>query len=392
MGRILILGGGFGGVYTAMALEKLLGRLDRDDVEIGSSTARTTSSSSRCCRRSSRAASASSTSSARSAASARARICTCATSSAIDLERKRVVTLRRASGPRHSPLEYDHLVFALGNVTTSRAMRGLAEHALPFKYLGDALNLRNHVIHALEEAAIEPRPRAAPAAAHVRGRGRRLLGRRGGGRAERLRARGGARATATSIRARSGSILLHAGDLILPELRRVARALRAAPADASAGVEIRLQTRLAAAPRRRPRCSRAASASPRDAREHGPVGAASARRRARAAKKERGRIVVDTRTWQSPDTPDVWAAGRLRARCRRARRASRARPRRSTPRARRAAWRDNIVATLRGGAPARFDFKASARWARSGTVRRWPRSSASSSPGSSRGGSGARST
>jgi NADH dehydrogenase len=34
-------------------------------------------------------------------------------------------------------------------------MRGLAEHAFPFKNLGDALNLRNHIIRALDEAAIE---------------------------------------------------------------------------------------------------------------------------------------------------------------------------------------------------------------------------------------------
>ena len=34
-------------------------------------------------------------------------------------------------------------------------MRGLPEHALPFKNLADALYLRNHVIRALEEAAID---------------------------------------------------------------------------------------------------------------------------------------------------------------------------------------------------------------------------------------------
>ena len=48
---------------------------------------------------------------------------------------------------------------ALGNVTDFRGMRGLAEHAFPFKNLVDALNLRNHAIRAVrEEAAIEPDP------------------------------------------------------------------------------------------------------------------------------------------------------------------------------------------------------------------------------------------
>jgi NADH dehydrogenase len=35
---------------------------------------------------------------------------------------------------------------------------GLHEHAIPFKYLGDALRLRNHLVHALEEAAIADDP------------------------------------------------------------------------------------------------------------------------------------------------------------------------------------------------------------------------------------------
>jgi len=52
-------------------------------------------------------------------------------------------------------IEYDHLVLALGTVTDFRGLRGLPEHALPFKNLNDALYLRNHVIRALEEAAIE---------------------------------------------------------------------------------------------------------------------------------------------------------------------------------------------------------------------------------------------
>ena len=72
----------------------------------------------------------------------------------IDLERRTVTT---APGflPHAHTLHYDHLVFALGTVTDFRGLRGLPEHALPFKNLQDALDLRNHVIRALEEAAIE---------------------------------------------------------------------------------------------------------------------------------------------------------------------------------------------------------------------------------------------
>ncbi len=72
----------------------------------------------------------------------------------VDLESRAVVT-SPGFKPHAHRIEYDHLVLALGSVTDFRGMRGLAEHAFPFKNLGDALSLRNHVIRALEEAAIE---------------------------------------------------------------------------------------------------------------------------------------------------------------------------------------------------------------------------------------------
>jgi len=60
--------------------------------------------------------------------------------------------------PRLLELEYDHLVIALGNVCDFRGMTGLAEHAMPFKRLSDAINLRNHIIRVLEEADCETNP------------------------------------------------------------------------------------------------------------------------------------------------------------------------------------------------------------------------------------------
>jgi NADH dehydrogenase len=72
----------------------------------------------------------------------------------IDLE-KQTITTSTGFHPHPHVLKYDHLVFALGTVTDFRGLRGLPEHAFPFKTLSDALTLRNHVIRALEEAAIE---------------------------------------------------------------------------------------------------------------------------------------------------------------------------------------------------------------------------------------------
>ena len=68
---------------------------------------------------------------------------------------QRTVTTSPGFHPRPHVIPFDHLVLAPGTVTDFRGMRGLPEHALPFKNLEDALNLRNHLIRALEEAAIE---------------------------------------------------------------------------------------------------------------------------------------------------------------------------------------------------------------------------------------------
>src|ERR1041384_7621333 len=150
--RVVILGGGFAGVYTGQYLEKGLGR--RDDFEITlinkenyfvfqpmlpeviSGTIGLLDTVSPIRRLLPRT-------------SLHVRDI-----EAIDLENKTITT---SPGFRPHPhiIEYDYLVFGLGNVTDFRGMAGLPEHALPFKNLADALYLRNHVIRALEEAAIE---------------------------------------------------------------------------------------------------------------------------------------------------------------------------------------------------------------------------------------------
>jgi NADH dehydrogenase len=51
-------------------------------------------------------------------------------------------------------LEYDHIVLALGSVTSTFGIPGVAEHTLPLKTLEDAETLRNRVIAALEQAVV----------------------------------------------------------------------------------------------------------------------------------------------------------------------------------------------------------------------------------------------
>src|SRR4029453_4029033 len=52
--------------------------------------------------------------------------------------------------------EYGNLVVALGAVARTLPIPGLAEHALGFKSLGDAIHLRNHVPTRLEGASAPP--------------------------------------------------------------------------------------------------------------------------------------------------------------------------------------------------------------------------------------------
>jgi NADH dehydrogenase len=70
----------------------------------------------------------------------------------IDLEKKQILLSPKFT---HSMqvLEYDHVVFALGNVTDFRGATGLHEHAFPFKNLTDSLRIRNHLIDVMETAA-----------------------------------------------------------------------------------------------------------------------------------------------------------------------------------------------------------------------------------------------
>jgi NADH dehydrogenase len=151
--RIVILGGGFGGVYTARHLERLCKR--RPDVEIllvsrdnfllmtpllfevfsGTLDVRHCSFPVRAFLRTTRFVE--------------------ATVRAIDLARK-VVAL--AAPGEQTELPYDQLVLALG-ARTNRVMIPGSEHAFTFKTLADALLLRNHVIERFERADSERDPR-----------------------------------------------------------------------------------------------------------------------------------------------------------------------------------------------------------------------------------------
>ena len=69
----------------------------------------------------------------------------------IDLVQHRVSVAH--GGVRHAhDLSYDHLILALGAVTNFHGLAGVEERALTMKSLGDAIYLRNRLIESLEEA------------------------------------------------------------------------------------------------------------------------------------------------------------------------------------------------------------------------------------------------
>jgi NADH:ubiquinone reductase (H+-translocating) len=72
---------------------------------------------------------------------------------AIDVA-SRSVLLANVDGPRMQ-VGYDHLLLALGGVTNYFGIPGVEEHALTIKTLGDAVHLRNQALDVLERAELE---------------------------------------------------------------------------------------------------------------------------------------------------------------------------------------------------------------------------------------------
>ena len=155
--RVLILGGGFGGLYTALELERLQGRagpfapgplevtlVGRENFflftpmlhEVASGDLDLTHIVNPVRRL------------------LRGTRFFCGEVDAIDLERRRVHVSHGDEHHAHE-LEYDHLVLGLGSITTFHGTPGAAEHAITIKTLGDAIHLRNRLIGFLEEADFE---------------------------------------------------------------------------------------------------------------------------------------------------------------------------------------------------------------------------------------------
>ncbi len=151
--RIIVLGGGFGGIYAVMELERLLGRdpqveitlVNQDNFfvftpmlhEVAASDLDLTHIVNPIRKL------------LRGASFFHGDILE------IDLAAKAVVVSHGVESDHPHRLEYDHLVLALGSVTNFFGTPGLAERAFTMKTLGDAIALRNRIIDSIEEADFE---------------------------------------------------------------------------------------------------------------------------------------------------------------------------------------------------------------------------------------------
>jgi NADH dehydrogenase len=73
----------------------------------------------------------------------------------IDLNRRALVAAH-CPACEQEELGFDYLVLALGSRPNSHGVPGVADHALPMKSLNDAMVLRNHVIDVFEHADLQP--------------------------------------------------------------------------------------------------------------------------------------------------------------------------------------------------------------------------------------------
>ena len=348
--RIVILGGGFGGVYTALTLEKLLGKAANVEINLISKEnyivfqpmlpevlsgsiglVDTLTPIRRLC--------------------PRTNLYT-RPIEGIDLKRQRI-TAAQGFGSHPCELEYDHLVITLGNVTSFAGVPGLTEHALPFKYLSDALTIRNHVIHALEQADIEADPAVRQALLTFVVAGGGFSGVEAAAELNDF-----VRAAAKSYRHTMAHdlrvVLLHAGAVILPEMPENLGVF-AGKLLAKRGVDIRYQTRLAGATAGYALLATGERIATKTLVSTVPS-APNPLVAVLPCAKDKGRIVVDAYL-QLPDYPGVWAVGD----CAFILDAKTGEP--APPTAQHAVREarcvaSNIVATLHGAPPTVFSYKA----------------------------------
>jgi NADH:ubiquinone reductase (H+-translocating) len=300
--RIVILGGGFGGVYAAIHLEKLLARkrtveiclVSRDNFflftpmlhEIAASDLEITNIVNPLRKLLHKVE------------------VLVGDVDQIDLPNRRVL-ISQYYQKHLRQMDYDHLVIALGSVTNFYDLPGLADLAIPMKTLQDAIRLRAQILSRLEAANAEPDSleRQSPLTFVVAG---------------------GGFAGVETVAALSDFIrevlpfypnlcegmchvvLVHSGPMILPELGRELGQYTEKVL-AGRGVDIRLNTRVANVTQNKVSLSDGTSISSQTLVWTAGI-VPSPLIGTIPSLKERGRLVVN-QFLQLPNWPNVWAIG-----------------------------------------------------------------------------------
>src|ERR1017187_9800975 len=150
--RILILGGGFGGLYTALELDKTIA--GRDDIEV-TLVNRENFILFTPMLHEVAASDIDLTHIVNPIRKMLRHVCFFhADVQSIDVAGKTVRVAHSKDAHVHD-LSYDHLVLALGCTTNFFNLPGLEQHTFTMKSLGDAIEVRNHLIEALEAADFE---------------------------------------------------------------------------------------------------------------------------------------------------------------------------------------------------------------------------------------------
>jgi NADH dehydrogenase len=150
--RILILGGGFGGLYTALALDKTIA--GRDDIEV-TLVNRENFILFTPMLHEVAASDIDLTHIVNPIRKMLRHVCFFhAEVRSIDVAGKTVRVAHSKDAHVHD-LPFDHLVLALGCTTNFFNLPGLEQHTFTMKSLGDAIEVRNHLIEALEAADFE---------------------------------------------------------------------------------------------------------------------------------------------------------------------------------------------------------------------------------------------
>jgi len=222
----------------------------------------------------------------------------------IDLPKKRVRLLQRDLAQTFD-LSYDQLVLAVGAVPNFYRIPGIEEHAVTMKTLGDAILLRNRMIEALDVAASHPDETERKAMLTVVVAGGGFAGAETAGAVndllrEAIKFYPHLREDMLRI------VLVHAGDVILPELSeslgRYAQNLLS-----RRGVEIRLKTAVTGYDGKNVTLNDGAKISTRLVIWTAGITPSPLLSRLPCA-TERGRILVNA-CLQAPEWPGVWALG-----------------------------------------------------------------------------------